>query len=766
MDGTIPDRTQPLAVLGSSLPSIDWTKLWLRPQPPGLDASSAWSAYWVDAAQRAVLFFDVLRQRGNTAVELAEHDSPSVLGFETELVIDGRALERPVNYSLHAIIPPEGIAVNPKARPFIVFDPRAGHGPGIGGMRLDSEIGAALRAGNPCYFVGFRPKPEPGQTIEDVCRAEAAFIRAVAERHSEAPSAPALIGNCQAGWQVMMTAAMNPDLPGPILLAGSPLSYWQGKRGQKSLRYQGGLQGGTWLAALASDLGAGIFDGALLVENFERQNPANTWFRKPYNVLDNVDKEAERFLGFERWWGTPVLLNGEELQWIVDNLFVGNRLAAGQLRTSDGFRIDLRNIRSPIIVFCSWGDDVTPPQQALGWLLDMYEHENDIVAAGQTIVYSVHESIGHLGIFVSGKVAGKEHEEFATAMDMIDLMPPGLFEAVMDPVHEETANRDLVAGRHVFRLERRSLQDIRNLGINTHADDRAFAAVLAVSEVNNGLYRTFLQPWVRAMVTPAVAEQMRAANPYRVRFTAFSDRNPLMGAIAPLAEEVRAARRPVGNDNPFRVMEHAMADAVERSIKGYGAMLDRMREAAFFSIYNSPLMQALSGLAASNTVAFHRIGRSVMRDAAAARVQLGVANALYEGGGVAALLRAVNYIHRADGKVDERAFAELQSFLAESPDAAGMSFQDFKQQLRTQSLINGQDQDAALAALPEMLPQDAEAMIRLLGAIRRIARVGGQISAAAAERLERIEQIFATAVAGLASGEPDLAAPSPVAGLA
>jgi len=224
MDGTIPDRTQPLAVLGSSLPSIDWTKLWLRPQPPGLDASSAWSAYWVDAAQRAVLFFDVLRQRGNTAVELAEHDSPSVLGFETELVIDGRALERPVNYSLHAIIPPEGIAVNPKARPFIVFDPRAGHGPGIGGMRLDSEIGAALRAGNPCYFVGFRPKPEPGQTIEDVCRAEAAFIRAVAERHSEAPSAPALIGNCQAGWQVMMGARHGDPCGGRADARGQPLS--------------------------------------------------------------------------------------------------------------------------------------------------------------------------------------------------------------------------------------------------------------------------------------------------------------------------------------------------------------------------------------------------------------------------------------------------------------------------------------------------------------------------------------------------------------
>ena len=43
-------------------------------------------------------------------------------------------------------------------------------------MKHDSEIGVALAAGHPCYFVGFLPNPMPGQTIEDVCRAEAAFI--------------------------------------------------------------------------------------------------------------------------------------------------------------------------------------------------------------------------------------------------------------------------------------------------------------------------------------------------------------------------------------------------------------------------------------------------------------------------------------------------------------------------------------------------------------------------------------------------------------
>src|SRR6202020_2632469 len=123
-----------------------------------------------------------------------------------------------------------------------------------------------------------------------------------------------------------------------------------------------------------------------------------------------------------------------------DNLFVGNKLSSGQIRTSRGERIDLRNIRSPIVVFCSWGDDITPPQQALGWVTDLYDQDEEIVANGQTIVYTLHQSIGHLGIFVSAKVARREHQEFASAMDLIDLAPPGLYEAVITDVGEDTAN--------------------------------------------------------------------------------------------------------------------------------------------------------------------------------------------------------------------------------------------------------------------------------------------------------------------------------------
>ena len=172
---------------------------------------SAFFNYWRDSFERSVLFLDVLRERGNVYRTQRARTAPHVLSFDCELLVDGRTLPEPVNYVLVRIKAPADVAVDPGKRPVIVFDPRAGHGPGIGGMKHDSEIGVALRAGHPCYFVGFLPRPEPGQTIEDICRAEAHFVRVVAERHQQADGKPMLIGNCQAGWQILMMAAMEPD---------------------------------------------------------------------------------------------------------------------------------------------------------------------------------------------------------------------------------------------------------------------------------------------------------------------------------------------------------------------------------------------------------------------------------------------------------------------------------------------------------------------------------------------------------------------------
>ena len=128
--------------------------------------------------------------------------------------MDGRTLERPVNYALLRIVPPEGVTVDANRRPYVIIDPRGGHGPGIGGFKDDSQVGVALRAGHPVYFVIFFPNPEPGQTLLDVCNAEREFVHRVRELHPDAPK-PAIVGNCQAGWAAMMLAAANPDDTGP-----------------------------------------------------------------------------------------------------------------------------------------------------------------------------------------------------------------------------------------------------------------------------------------------------------------------------------------------------------------------------------------------------------------------------------------------------------------------------------------------------------------------------------------------------------------------
>ena len=256
--------------------------------------------YMIDAAQRTILFWDVMRQRGNAYREHLAETAPHVLDYKAELVVDGRKLDRPVNYVLVRIVPPKGIEVDPKSRPFVVVDPRAGHGPGIGGFKADSEIGVALKAGHPCYFVGFLPDPMPGQTIEDIAHAEAIFLEKVIALHPEADEKPCVIGNCQAGWAVMMLAALRPELFGPIIIAGSPLSYWAGVRGKNPMRYSGGLLGGSWLTALTSDLGRGKFDGAWLVQNFENQNPANTLWSKQYNLYANIDTEASAISRFRK----------------------------------------------------------------------------------------------------------------------------------------------------------------------------------------------------------------------------------------------------------------------------------------------------------------------------------------------------------------------------------------------------------------------------------------------------------------------------------
>jgi hypothetical protein len=709
------------------------------------NALQAWGPlgeYMADAMQRTILFWDVLRQRSDQYYEQKAKAVPHVLSFDAELVLDARTFAKPVNYLMVRVKPPQGVATDPLKRPFVVVDPRAGHGPGIGGFKADSELGVAMRAGHPCYFVGFTPDPMPAQTIEDIMYAEATFLEKVISLHPEAEGKPCVIGNCQAGWAVLLVAAIRPELFGPIIVPGSPLSYWAGVEGANPMRYLGGLAGGSWVTALTGDLGNGKFDGGMLVENFENANPSNTLWTKNFDLWSKVDTEGPRFIEFEKWWGGHVNLNAEEMQWIVDELFVGNRLATAEITTSAGERIDLRNIRSPIICFCSKGDNITPPQQALGWIIDLYANDDDLRAYGQTIVYTVHDTIGHLGIFVSGGVAKKEHQEFASNIDLIDVLPPGLYEAVLTPASADQAHPERVAGDWIARFEPRTLQDIRNIVKPDPENERRFAAVRRVSEINLGLYRTLLQPFVKAMVNEQGADWLRKLNGAELPLEMFSERNPLMKQVALLAEQVRQQRRPVAPDNPLLQWQAMVSERIIAALDGYRDMRDSSMETIFLTLYGSPVLQAMLGLAANDKPP--RKGPGVSAEHAAfVQQRIGELKArLAEGGPREAAIRALVYVGMGGAGVDERAFNELREIRAENE---GLTLQAFKQVLREQYFSLMLDREGALEAIPKMLPPDAASRTRLLEAVRRTVAAAGELSGEKADRLAQIEKLFAAA---------------------
>ena len=572
--GRVKEAIEPALGAAKASPLLPW------------QISAGAAHYAIDFAQRSILFWDTLRRRGNNFVEHERQGLPPVLRFDYEMVMDGRTFKRPVNYALLRIVPPKGVTVDAKRRPYVIIDPRGGHGPGIGGFKDDSQVGVALHAGHPVYFVIFFPNPEPGQTLLDVCDAEREFVHRVRELHPDAPK-PGIVGNCQAGWAAMMLAAANPDDTGPILIVGAPMSYWGGAwsegEGDNPMRYAGGLLGGTWLASLTSDLGAGKFDGAWLVQNFENLNPANTFWNKYYQVFANVDTETERFLEFERWWGGYYLLNREEIEWITQNLFVGNKLWSGAVKAGPSKGFDLRDIKVPIVLFASAGDNITPPQQAFNWVADVYGSTEEIKARGQVIVGLMHEDVGHLGIFVSGKVARKEGTQIASVLKSIEALPPGLYGMQI----AEQKDRAGKPAHEVSFVELRLEDIIARMNRFKRADERPFEAVNAVSEFNQRAYELFGRPLVQALSNEYAAKLSREFHPLRWQRWLFSDLNPWLWWLAPTAEAVKAQRQALGSEDPARKLESALSELTSASLDCYRALRDTGAEAAFFQIYGN-----------------------------------------------------------------------------------------------------------------------------------------------------------------------------------
>src|SRR3990170_591033 len=539
-------------------------------------------AYQRDVLERSILFFDTLRKRANAMLEHERAGLPPILNFKYETLLDARLFDRPANYALLRITEVGDKCwddcVDPAKPPVMVIDPRAGHGPGIGGFKRDSEVGIALHVGHPVYFVVFFPEPCPRQTLGDVLAALRRFVEHVAKLHTGKP--PILYGNCQAGWAATLVSAHCEGLTGPVVLNGSPLSYWAGEPGFNPMRVAAGFVGGVWLTHYLADLGLGRFDGAWLAQNFEGLKPETAVWDKYANLFTRIDTEQQRFLDFERWWNGFYRLSGEEMVAIVENLFVGNRLEQGKVRIDAHCVADLTRIRSPLVIFASYGDNITPPHQALGWIPAVYRSTDALKGAGQRIVYLTNPHVGHLGIFVSAAVARLEHRAILEHLAEIDALDPGLYEMKVD---NPTGDPDCARHQYSVSFEPRKVEDL-------HFDypREVFERVRQISEFNEAIYRTFVSPWVKAMTNPWAAQAMQWLHPMRATTYVFSESFlPWMNAFSVLAAAVAKDRHALPGDHPFIAQERKLIAQISAFWEVARKLRDAAQERAFANVYQN-----------------------------------------------------------------------------------------------------------------------------------------------------------------------------------
>jgi hypothetical protein len=296
-----------------------------------------------------------------------------------------------------------------------------------------------------------------------------------------------------------------------------------------------------------------------------------------------------------------------------------------------------------------------------------------------------------------------------------------------------------------MRCEARTLADIRALGGNDMADERRFATAARISEINLSLYRTFVQPLVRAFVNAPVADGMRQLHPLRQQYELFSDQNPVVAPVAALAEQVRESRKSAGDDNPFIIMQEIWSNQIVAALDAWRQASETFSERVFLTIYGSPMLQAAVGIDPAAANPLRKAAKNPMHHELLQKRIAELKSRIPAGGLRAAVIRSLIYAGMKRAAVDERGF-ELARRIREAH--GDIPIEDFKALVREQFNILLIDEKAALAAIPSMLPPDMETREKGYNLIKQVLSARGELSAEDKKRIGEVARLFGLEAGG------------------
>jgi hypothetical protein len=157
------------------------------------------------------------------------------------------------------------------------------------------------------------------------------------------------------------------------------------------------------------------------------------------------------------------------------------------------------------------------------------------------------------------------------------------------------------------------------------------------------------------------------------------------------------------------------------------------------AVYGAPVLQAAVGIDPAGTGPLRKASKHPLHHELLQKRIAELKSRIPVGGPREAGIRALLYVGLARGTVDERGFEALRRIRRTHGD---MPLPEFKSLVREQFLMLMIDTEGALAALPSMLPPDAETRRKVFDLIKQVLSARGEFFGEENERLRRIAQAF------------------------
>lgn len=264
-------------------------------------------------------------------------------------------------------------------QPILIIPPQAGHHSYIADYAEGQSLVATALASSdlPVYAIEFKSCTfeRKREDYNDLLSQVTAAISRTGKSKAH------LVGLCQGGTLASIYAAVYPMKVASLTVAGAPIDVQASPSALSKA-----LKTPLWQYEVIVALGAGLIHGEWMLANWKAPNA-----KKHY--IDRYLNPSERNDTFYKWYDLTQNIAGSWYLWLIENLFIGNKLINDEMVLPDGTEVRLGNIKCRIYLIAGERDDISPPDHTFNMADKIKGFVNKQLIP----------DAGHIGVFMGPK---------------------------------------------------------------------------------------------------------------------------------------------------------------------------------------------------------------------------------------------------------------------------------------------------------------------------------------------------------------------------